>query len=467
MSPRRTDSAEPAAIRRYDEMSPWALRAPRRRESDGVLLADGIVAREGVLTYQLADGGTRRELVTADALTSMARTLGRAAVTREHPPEFVSPDNVQQYGVGDTDGQPKVILDEAEGGYVQVSIAVRRKDAIADVEGGTRVELSPGYIVEIDETPGTHPRWGAYDARQIARTANHLALVESARGGPTVRLRVDSQDAVAVRTDGRAGGAEPTPPERIAMKPTLIQLAALFGVARTDSEDGLLAELLPAAKAAKKRADEADAVRVTLAAPMARVTAAANKVTALSAKRTDAADFAACKTACDECAAACDACIAECEKMGESGDACKAACVACKAACVACAAECESAMEATTEVDAMKAEEVIKTDAASLVSMKALADKVGVKPDGLKLDALRLAVARTAVKDLPDNASAARIDGVLDVVRAAPADTRYDGWMGDRKPPAKVAPDPHAPKITLDPWARHDDAHNKIHGGAL
>ena len=115
MSPRRTDSAEPAAIRRYDEMAPWALRAPRRRESDGVLLADGIVAREGVLTYQLADGRTRRELVTADALTSMARTLGRAAVTREHPPEFVSPDNVQQYGVGDTDGQPKVILDEAEG----------------------------------------------------------------------------------------------------------------------------------------------------------------------------------------------------------------------------------------------------------------------------------------------------------------------------------------------------------------
>ena len=56
---------------------------------------------------------------------------------------------------------------------------------------------------------------------------------------------------------------------------------------------------------------------------------------------------------------------------------------------------------------------------------------------------------------------------MLDVVRAAPADTRYDGWMGDRKPPVKVVADPNAPKVNVDPWARHDDAHNKIHGGAL
>lgn len=197
------------------------LLPPTVRE-DGTLLLSGRVAKPGILVYRDARGGTRRELVLAEDLhkADSLGTLGRAPVTLEHPATEVTPDNVGQVGVGDVDGE--VFVEEA--GFVTVHLAVRRRDAIDAIRAG-KVELSPGYRVTIDETPGVHPVFGRYDAIQRDRRYNHLAIVDRARGGESVRLRVDGA-AYQVPDEGA--------PE---MNPRLLTLLAALDVARTDSED--------------------------------------------------------------------------------------------------------------------------------------------------------------------------------------------------------------------------------------
>ncbi len=413
----RLDAADgteqPGDARRWDELRPWPMKAPHRRDSDGALLAEGVVAREGVLTYQLADGSTRRELVTMDALRSMAASLGRSSMTLEHPPEFVSPDNVQRFGTGDVDGEVTLVEDEAQGGFVSVKVAIRRADAIADFESGTRTELSPGYAVVLDETPGEHPQFGRYDAKQVGRTSNHLAQVGTARGGPTVRLRADSLDAVCFRAD-----TAPPPPKRTTMNPNLIRLAALLGLSRTDSEDAVLGELEPTVKSLKARADQAEEME----------------------KKADEE-----KEKVDEMQEQLKAKDAEIEKLTGERDALK------------------------EKVDQIEAAEKERGDAAELERVTALAKGIGIRIDGVDLPTLRLTVARTAVKDLPDDASAARIDGILEVIAAGKTtDDRYDGWRGPKvAPPTPPTRTDDEPQVPSDPWARHDAAHEKIHGGAL
>lgn len=206
-------------VQRYDR---GELLQPTVRD-DGTLLVAGRAARPGILTYRTADGGTRRELVEAEDLhkADSLGTLGRAAVTLEHPDEEVTPDNVGDFGVGDVDGEVFV----EEDGFVTVRMAVRRRDAIDAIRAGKQ-ELSPGYRVRIEETSGVHPVFGRYDAIQRDRRYNHLAIVDRARGGASVRLR----------TDGAAYEVDAPPPE-VKMNPLLIALLATLGVPRTDSED--------------------------------------------------------------------------------------------------------------------------------------------------------------------------------------------------------------------------------------
>ncbi len=192
---RRTDSAPAGLVRvhRADRIDVSGLLPPQM-QSDGSLLLDGYVARPGVLVYQNADGTSRRELVTRATLRDSAPSLGRKTLTLEHPDEDVSPDTVAKVGVGDVDGEV-VVYDD---GYTRVKMAVRRGDAIEAFRAGVQ-ELSPGYACDLDMTPGIDPEFGAYDAVQVRRDYNHVALCTRARGGPTIRARADSAD-VAIQT---------------------------------------------------------------------------------------------------------------------------------------------------------------------------------------------------------------------------------------------------------------------------
>lgn len=379
-------------LRRYDAIG--ALMRPHRRASDGALLAEGIASCEGILEYPRADGTVRRELVTRQAVIDTARTVARAPVTLLHPATgMVTADSAEALVVGDVDGETSV-EEQAQGGYARVKIAVRRADALAAVNAGTH-ELSVGYVVTIDEAPGEHPMFGRYDASQVGRDVNHLAIVPRGRAGAGVSLRID-HDAVSS-----------APPRSQHMKPALVQLLSLLGIERVDSEDTALKEGVAALKsiqtdAAKHRAD-------------------AQKysdefVTELEGKVKDAEE-------------SCKAMKADFEKLEGENAALKA------------------------EKEKGEKEEQDRKDAAELVRLRTLAEKRGVKLDAAAtVKTASLAIAQSVVPGLRADASAEMIAGVLLVAEpTAPARSGYD-FKTDAKPEAG-APDPF-----FDPYIARADA---------
>lgn len=174
-----------------------ATLRPPKIQPDGSIRVDAQIAAPGVYVY----AGGRRELVTAEVLSDPAalETLKLRPVTLEHPdpalyPRMVTPDNVAALSVGST-GEDVALFD----GAPRFSAVVNRRDALDWIrsrrESGQPIEVSPGYFCSCDETPGVHPEFGAYDAIQVRRVYNHLALTEAARGGGDCRARLDSNGA--------------------------------------------------------------------------------------------------------------------------------------------------------------------------------------------------------------------------------------------------------------------------------
>jgi len=189
---RRTDQAEALWLRRDDRMSVSAEQLRRaHRTTEGFLVLDAFAARPGV--YEYSEGGrVVRELIDGEILhrAEDLGTLGRKPVTLLHPTGPVTPQTVRAHMVGAVGEHITITAD----GFVQVTLAVHRDDAIAAIEGGVR-EISCGYYPVIDRKPGvwTAPDGTshAYDQRQIARSYEHLALVPAGRHGPEVRARLD------------------------------------------------------------------------------------------------------------------------------------------------------------------------------------------------------------------------------------------------------------------------------------
>jgi hypothetical protein len=249
----RRDAADPAGEPAWVARSDRAplLGQPHVR-ADGTLLVEGFAAKAGVMEYRTRDGKVFRELVPEETLRASAHGLGRATVTLHHPDGDVTPENVGDLGVGDTDGEVRV----EDGGYVRVRLAVRRSDAIRSIRSGKTVELSPGYLVRLDPTPGEHPVHGRYDAVQVERRYNHLALVDVARGGHDVRLRADSA-AVMVDPIAAAGRTTSTPEARMNAK--LARILALLGVtAHVDNDDAAIDQITATVEGAAKARKDAD-----------------------------------------------------------------------------------------------------------------------------------------------------------------------------------------------------------------
>lgn len=188
------------------------------RTPEGYVFAEGYAARPGVMRY--SDGQTEwLELVPEETLHDAASliTLAGKPLTVEHPEQPVGPDNVGEHGAGDVGDEVTI----ADNGYLRVKVAARRRDALDAIEGG-KVELSPGYTCDVDWSPGVHPVHGRYDAVQRNRRYNHLALVDRARGGPSIRLRVDG---AAVQVDSQP--EPPAQPEREPMDKLIALLIEL------------------------------------------------------------------------------------------------------------------------------------------------------------------------------------------------------------------------------------------------
>lgn len=163
-----------------------------RKTDEGYLVDTPIVARTGILTYYNNDGSTRKELrlpedvFHADSLSSYA---GKP-ITVDHPKGKVSTKDIHKYQVG-------TILSNGrqDGEHVRTDIVIHQPDKMGD-----RRELSVGYDVDLDETPG---EWNGerYDAIQRNIKVNHLSIVKRGRAGAKARLNMDSDEIIDIEPE--------------------------------------------------------------------------------------------------------------------------------------------------------------------------------------------------------------------------------------------------------------------------
>ena len=162
-------------------------RITSKIDENGFLRIDGVVAHVGILEYMEEDGTIIREFVPEETLfdEESLKSLAGAPVTLQHPPVMITPSNYKEYSQGSVNGMPK-----RDGDNLVASMLVIGNEALHAVEYDGVSELSPGYSVDLDETPG---EWQGqkYDRVQRNRRYNHQAIVDAARGGSVCSLRFD------------------------------------------------------------------------------------------------------------------------------------------------------------------------------------------------------------------------------------------------------------------------------------
>ena len=159
---------------------------------EGYLRAWASIARTGIQLYTDADGSVRREYRPKDEVASpesLASFAGKA-ITSEHPPVLLDAENTKDYQVGFSGTE--VVYDN---GFVKAVMTITDKDAIDRIMRGDAREVSAGYRVSYDPTPGVTDSGEHYDGIQKEIVGNHIAVVRRGRAGPQVKLHLDRQDA--------------------------------------------------------------------------------------------------------------------------------------------------------------------------------------------------------------------------------------------------------------------------------
>lgn len=172
------------------------------KTQEGYLKGRAAVTSIGVFEYRDTMGNTWRELrlpeevFNSDSLSSITMV----PVTMDHPSVLVTSDNIKQFQIGVTGGNPSSApmgewnssFVEGDGLYVSVDIVITDADAILAIENGKRA-LSAGYTCDL-EVAEPDARWLGmeYDFIQRNIRYNHVAVVDKARQGDAARIRLDS-----------------------------------------------------------------------------------------------------------------------------------------------------------------------------------------------------------------------------------------------------------------------------------
>jgi hypothetical protein len=116
-------------------------------------------------------------------------------VTQLHPPIFLFPRNSSIYQKGHV-GDDVAQDDEGSVSYMSATIYVRDSELRQRIVEGEFIELSCGYYADFEESPGTTEDGQAFDGYQRNIRLNHVAVGPKSwgRGGPEVRLALDSKD---------------------------------------------------------------------------------------------------------------------------------------------------------------------------------------------------------------------------------------------------------------------------------
>lgn len=252
-------------VQRYDRASIKATKTP-----EGFVQDSPVLTRVGVFEYRQPDGTVRKEfrppeeVFHADHLASIA---GKP-ITEDHHGR-VTGDNAHGKLIGSTLSPGRADAENPENLVGDIVIH-------ATAATVSKRDLSLGYTLDLDETPGEY-KGVRYDAIQRNLRVNHLALVARGRAG-NARLNLDAADAVSVSTE-----------DDDTMTLVKIRLDSGIEYDAAPEVSVAVAGLTARATAEKTRADAAEAARDKLQAQVdghaAALTAAATQARADAACR--------------------------------------------------------------------------------------------------------------------------------------------------------------------------------------
>ena len=167
-------------MQRFDQVTFAATKT-----AEGFIRDTPIVGRTGILVYRNADGTERKEYRPPDEAfkaDSLASLMGKP-ITIGHK-AFVTAGNAAQVApVGSV-----LSAGRQDGNNIIADIVIYNLDTSAR-------ELSCGYTLDLDETPGTTPEGEHYDAIQRNIVYNHLAICNHGRAG-VARLNMDGEQVI-------------------------------------------------------------------------------------------------------------------------------------------------------------------------------------------------------------------------------------------------------------------------------
>lgn len=156
---------------------------------DGYKAVRGRIARTGMQSYLRHEFGDAAPMGDSnDVLTiyrpddevfadSAVNGWAHVPVTLDHPAALVTPDNVRDYAVGEVSAKARL---DRENGWIELEYIVKDASAISAMMD-THVEVSGGYLADVDFTPGFTVDGVKYDGVQRGIVPNHLALVPKGR----------------------------------------------------------------------------------------------------------------------------------------------------------------------------------------------------------------------------------------------------------------------------------------------
>ena len=211
---------------------------------DGSIVVPGQITHPGVFTYR-QDGKVIKEYRPESevfAPESMASFDG-VSLTIDHPRDLagksrkVTAETWRKDSVGHTRNVRR------EGNNVVADIVIQDGSTVASVKAGRLKELSCGYGLEVEMTPGTAPDGTRYDAVHRNIIGNHVALLPKgrARGGAECVLRTDGNEEFP-GADGADGADGPGADDKVPTLPTTMAVSETEFATLTVRADALDAE---------------------------------------------------------------------------------------------------------------------------------------------------------------------------------------------------------------------------------
>lgn len=162
---------------------------------------------------------------------SSMQSFSQKPVTNDHPPEHITSKNFKDFKafqVGFSGNEVSKNQDR-----LRVPLLIQDAEAIKEIKAGKDL-LSAGYSSKVLWTSGVHEKFGAYDAIQSNIEGNHIAIVDSARGGENVKINDSWSDVNKAKKKGAT---------KMALKRKISGVSIEFSDQGAEAVDGLVTAL--------------------------------------------------------------------------------------------------------------------------------------------------------------------------------------------------------------------------------